>query len=165
MGEENHSDDCRCGSTSSTSTSSSSTVPLRKLEESSDNASKSDTEQIQNAEMENAVSSIAAGEGSDEKLAETHRISQGNIQLLTHGMVNFVASSDAACSAVSMVDAKSAVPAAIFGGAETSDSNDGFELIDEGRIEGMQNSYGEAEEEGGANAVPERDIHEVQVCA
>lgn len=88
---------------------------------------------------------------------EGHSISS---QIPPGGMISFVASSDAECSAVSMVDIKANSTSFVSG---SCDSNEGFELIDEGRVDGVPERC-EQVEENGANEV-ERDIHDVQVCS
>ncbi|VDM37512.1 unnamed protein product [Toxocara canis] len=72
-------------------------------------------------------------------------------------MITFVASSDAECSAVSMVSGQlGGVPSSDFD-PENGDSNGGFELIDSGRVDDLMNDEDEM-----AAVPPERDVHDVQ---
>lgn len=71
-------------------------------------------------------------------------------------MITFVASSDAVCSAVSMVTSGLDETEANGFDAENGDSNGGFELIDSGRVDDMI-------VDDGVGVPPERDVHDVQV--
>uniref|UniRef100_F1KPJ2 Msx2-interacting protein n=1 Tax=Ascaris suum TaxID=6253 RepID=F1KPJ2_ASCSU len=80
---------------------------------------------------------------------------QAPLPLRPNDMIAFVASSDAVCSAVSMVTSGLDETEANEFDTENGDSNGGFELIDSGRVEDMIT-------DDGVGVPPERDVHDVQ---